>query len=79
MQEEMAEERSSMMAMMSSLARLRKLFAAKGACLDAAIGAGEAACDCGAGSRIGAELVAAHFKFRGNAAFDADGTGRRAG
>ena len=48
-QKEMAEEQSNMLVMMSSLAKLRKLFVAEGVCLDAALSAGEAACDCGAG------------------------------
>ena len=39
MREEMAKERSNRLVMMSSLAKPWKLFAAKGACSDAAIGA----------------------------------------
>ena len=58
-QKEMAEEWSSMLVMMSSLAKLWKLFAAKGVCLDAAIGAVEAACDSGAEPRSNMELLAA--------------------
>ena len=52
---EMAKERSNMLVMMSSLTKLWKLFPAKGACLDAAIGAGEAACNYGAGPRSNME------------------------
>ena len=42
-QKEMATEQSNMLVMMLSLAKLWKLLAAKGACLDTTIGAGEAA------------------------------------
>ena len=47
---EMAKERNNMMVMMSSLARLWKLFMTKGVWWDDAIGAVESVCDCGAGS-----------------------------
>ena len=60
-QKEMAEEQSNMLVMMSSLTKLWKLFVAKGACLDAAIGAGKAACDYGAGPQSNMEPLAASW------------------
>jgi hypothetical protein len=56
---EMAKEKNNMLVMMSSLTKLWRLFAAKGACLDAAIGAVKSVCDYGAGSRDGTEPAAA--------------------
>jgi len=47
---EMAKEKNNMLVAMSSLSKLWKLLAAKGVCLDDAIGAVESVCDCGVGS-----------------------------
>ena len=55
---EMAKEKNNMLVAMSSLSKLWKLLAAKGLCLDDAIGAVESVCDCGVGSRDGTELAA---------------------
>jgi len=55
---EMAKEKNNRLVAMSSLSKLWKLLAAKGVCLDDAIGAVESVCDCGVGSRDGTELAA---------------------